>query len=42
MYVYRSENLSMSERVVAKFLQNVFEEGREVILDNWYLSVRLA
>lgn len=37
-----TEVLSMSERVVVYLMQNLLNEGREVILDNWYLSERLA
>lgn len=37
-----TEHLTMSERVVVYLLQNMLDEGREVILDNWYLSLRLA
>lgn len=36
------EELSMSERIIIHLLQNNLSEGREVIIDNWYMSVRLA
>lgn len=32
----------MSERIVVFLFQRLLHEGREIILDNWYLSVRLA
>ncbi|CAH1959610.1 unnamed protein product [Acanthoscelides obtectus] len=37
-----TDALSMSERVVVYMLSNLLDEGREVILDNWYVSVRLV
>ncbi|XP_030758008.1 uncharacterized protein LOC115883739 [Sitophilus oryzae] len=32
----------MSKRVVVYMLSNLLDEGTEVILDNWYVSVRLV
>ncbi|GBM34559.1 hypothetical protein AVEN_77524-1 [Araneus ventricosus] len=35
-------DLTMSEKVVVFLLENILDEGREVILDHWYLSARLV
>ncbi|CAH1987778.1 unnamed protein product [Acanthoscelides obtectus] len=35
-------NLTVSERIVVHLAQNILNSGREVILDNWYTSVRLS
>lgn len=37
-----SHVLSMSERIVVFLLQDLLEQGREIIIDNWYTSLRLA
>lgn len=37
-----SLQLSLSERIVVYLAQNLLCEGREIILDNWYMSLRLA
>lgn len=37
-----SENLTISERIVVFLFQQLLEQGREIILDNWYMSLRLA
>lgn len=41
-HISGTDNLSMSERIVVFLVQRLLNEGREIILDNWYLSVRLA
>lgn len=41
-HIPNSASLSMSEKVVVYLCQNLLDEGREIILDNWYVSVRLA
>lgn len=41
-HIQGTNALSMSERVVVYMLSNLLDEGREVILDNWYVSVRLV
>lgn len=37
-----SEHLTISERIVVILFQQFLEQGREIILDNWYMSLRLA
>lgn len=41
-HISNTEHLSMSERVVVFLFQELLDQGREVILDNWYTSLRLA
>ena len=35
-------NLTVSEEVVCKLMEELLGVGRHVILDNWYTSLRLA
>lgn len=37
-----SSNLPVSERIVVFLAQNLLDEGRHIIVDNWYLSTRLT
>ncbi|XP_050305494.1 piggyBac transposable element-derived protein 4-like [Anthonomus grandis grandis] len=37
-----TENLSFSEKIVVYLCQNLLNSNREVIVDNWYTSVRLC
>lgn len=37
-----TENLSLSEKIVVHLCQNLLNSNREVIVDNWYTSVRLC
>lgn len=37
-----SSSLPVSERIVVFLAQNLLEKGRHIIVDNWYLSTRLA
>ncbi|KAJ8933120.1 hypothetical protein NQ314_014207 [Rhamnusium bicolor] len=37
-----SNDLTMSERIVVFLFERLLDEGRKVIIDNWYMSLRLA
>ncbi|KAK9686624.1 Transposase IS4 [Popillia japonica] len=37
-----TENLTISERIVVYLAQSLLNSGREIILDNWYTSMRLG
>ncbi|KAK9744860.1 Transposase IS4 [Popillia japonica] len=37
-----TENLTISERIVVYLAQSLLNSGKEIILDNWYTSMRLG
>ena len=39
--IERTENLSMPEEIPVSLAKHLLGQGREMVLDNWYTSVRL-
>lgn len=40
--IHGTEHLSLSERIVVYLFKQLLDQGREIIIDNWYMSLRLA